>query len=348
MKKLIFFLALFIFIPLVKADTVNFRAVGKIWDGSTIVETYDNYPYGSTSNYKGFINLSGGNMFKLYFFGQIWYWEETVFKQAFAKDWFYTLNVCSQIPVPNDYSIANSGDGLVTQIYNTQSTGTTCTLGSNVYGKLYKIPFVIHYNTFEIDAESTERVSDVLVDFEFGNYYGSTGKIAITSITYEEYTEELANSISELNQSNTLINQNSTIINQNQDIINKQQETNSKLDGIDNSINNSNVENPSSKFEEFENMLPENGVITELITLPISLFQNVLGSINGTCTEYNLGNLLGTELKLPCINISNYIGSTLWNVIDILFSGFFVLVIGKKMIKAFNGFTSMEEGDVLD
>ena len=123
---------------------------------------------------------------------------------------------------------------------------------------------------------------------------------------------------------------------------------NDSVNKVDDSINNSTVDSPSSKFEEFENMLPENGVITELITLPISLFQNVLGSINGTCTEYNLGNLLGTDLRLPCINISNYIGTTLWNVIDILFSGFFVLAIGKKMIKAFNGFTSMEEGDVLD
>lgn len=132
------------------------------------------------------------------------------------------------------------------------------------------------------------------------------------------------------------------------DTNNKLDETNKELGDLNDNITNSNTDNPSSKFEEFENMLPENGVITQLITLPISLFQKVLGSINSSCTQYNLGNLLGTDLILPCINISNYIGTTLWNVIDILFSGFFILVIGKKMIKAFNGFTSMEEGDVLD
>lgn len=142
--------------------------------------------------------------------------------------------------------------------------------------------------------------------------------------------------------------QNQTMIDQNQTIIDQNQTTHDKIDGIDSSINNSNVDDPSGSFSKFESYLPDNGVITDLITLPISLFQNVLGSINGTCTEYNLGNLMGTDLKLPCINISNYLGSTLWNVIDILFSGFFVLAIGKKMIKAFNGFTSMEEGDVLD
>lgn len=138
----------------------------------------------------------------------------------------------------------------------------------------------------------------------------------------------------QINQNNTMINQNNTIINQNNQ--------------IKDSLTNSTVDDPSGTFNQFESYLPENGVITQLITLPISLFQRVLSSINGTCTQYNLGNLLGTDLILPCINISNYIGTTLWNVIDVLFSGFFVLVIGKKMIKAFNNFSSMEEGDVLD
>lgn len=145
-----------------------------------------------------------------------------------------------------------------------------------------------------------------------------------------------------------IINQNDTIINQNDTIIDQNTDINNSINDVNSSITNSDVDSPDSKFEEFESMLPENGVITQLITLPVSLFQKVLSSVNGTCSQYNLGSLLGTDLILPCINISNYIGSTLWNVIDILFSGFFVLVIGKKMIKAFNGFTSMKEGDVLD
>lgn len=156
--------------------------------------------------------------------------------------------------------------------------------------------------------------------------------------------------------------QNDSIINNGNETNEKLDETNDKLDetndnldkidgsvnDLNDSINNSSVDNPGSKIEEFENMLPENGVITQLITLPISLFQKVLSSINGTCQEYNLGNLFGTDLTLPCVNISNYLGATLWNVIDVLFSGLFVLVISKKMIKVFNNFTSMEEGDVLD
>lgn len=129
---------------------------------------------------------------------------------------------------------------------------------------------------------------------------------------------------------------------------NKLDETNDKLGDLNDNITDTNTDNPSSKFNEFKSFIPENVVITQLITLPISLFQKVLNSINGTCSEYNLGNLLGTDLTFPCINISNYIGSTLWNIIDMLFSGFFVLKISKKMIKTFNSFSSMEEGDVLD
>lgn len=129
---------------------------------------------------------------------------------------------------------------------------------------------------------------------------------------------------------------------------NGNQALNDSVTGLNDNITNSNTDNPSSDFSNFQNMLPENGVITQLITLPISLFQKILSSLNATCSNFNLGSLYNHELILPCINISNYVGSSLWNVIDVLFSGFFVLVIAKKMIATFENFSSMKEGDILD
>lgn len=102
-----------------------------------------------------------------------------------------------------------------------------------------------------------------------------------------------------------------------------------------------------SAFEDFESFLPENGIITQLITLPITLYTNILNSVNASCSAFSLGNIFGKPLTLPCINISNYLGSNLWGVIDILMSGFFVLVIARKLIKVFNSMSSMKEGDVL-
>lgn len=174
--------------------------------------------------------------------------------------------------------------------------------------------------------------------FRMANYVngfvGPNSKYRIISGNIQDYDSSIVSDFTNQTQIHLQTEQNQTIINQNTQ--------------IKDSITSSTVDDPSGTFNQFESYLPENGVITQLITLPISLFQKVLSSINGTCSQYNLGNLMGTDLILPCINISNYIGITLWNVIDVLFSGLFVLVIAKKMIKAFNSFSSMEEGDVID
>lgn len=102
-----------------------------------------------------------------------------------------------------------------------------------------------------------------------------------------------------------------------------------------------------SMFSSFESFLPENGIITQLITLPILLYTNILNNVNGSCSSFSLGSIYGEPLTLPCINISQYLGSNLWGVIDILMSGFFVLVIARKLIKVFQNMSSMKEGDVI-
>lgn len=117
---------------------------------------------------------------------------------------------------------------------------------------------------------------------------------------------------------------------------------------ISDTVSDDSVDDPSGKISQFEDMLPENGVITQLIGLPITLYTKVLNSINGTCNQFNLGTLYNTALIIPCIDISTYLGSTIWTTIDLIISGAFVLVIAKKMIKAFENFTSMKEGDVIN
>lgn len=107
------------------------------------------------------------------------------------------------------------------------------------------------------------------------------------------------------------------------------------------------VDEPDEMFEDFEDLQAENGVITNLLSLPVTLYAKVLSNINGTCTPKSLGSLYNTELVMPCIDIDDYLGSTLWNTLDIIISGAFVIVIGRKMIHAFNNFTSLKEGDVL-
>lgn len=122
---------------------------------------------------------------------------------------------------------------------------------------------------------------------------------------------------------------------------------NGSINDLNGTINNDNVDDPSSSINQFKDKIATNGVITQLVGLPVTLFTKVLNSVNGTCSSYNLGSLFGTDLVLPCVNIETYLGSSLWGVIDVLISGLFVYTISKKFIKVFENMSSMNEGDVI-
>lgn len=136
-----------------------------------------------------------------------------------------------------------------------------------------------------------------------------------------------------------------------------------KLDEIENSskavedaINSDNIDNNAvtdntQGWEQQTSYVPtgsSGGSITDLLTLPIKLIQGFVNGLNSSCVPFNLGNLYGTDLILPCINISSFIGLPLWTTIDILFSGFMILHIGKKFVKIFNDFTNLRSGQMDD
>lgn len=162
---------------------------------------------------------------------------------------------------------------------------------------------------------------------------------------------------SSINSLNSNINtQTQNIINNNntntQNIINNQNNnaTQAHNDAVNtqNTIKDDNVDNPNSSINTIKNYLATNGVITNLVTLPVTLYQSILNSVNSSCSTFSLGSLYGTNLQIPCINVANYIGNTLWGTIDVIISGIFVYSISRKMVKVFNQLSSMKEGDVLD
>ena len=126
------------------------------------------------------------------------------------------------------------------------------------------------------------------------------------------------------------------------------QDTQQAISDVNDSITSSNTpssSDTSSAYSNFDSATAQNGVITQLITLPITLFTNINNNINTSCTRFDMGTLLGTHIYFNCINPANYIGSQLWSVLDILASGFFVWYIGKKLVKVFYNLSSMKEGD---
>lgn len=140
------------------------------------------------------------------------------------------------------------------------------------------------------------------------------------------------------------------IIDQNNQIISGQEDIKDSVNNVDDTLKDDNIDNNnvSSTFEEFNSFLDDNSTITQLITLPITLYSSILNNVGGSCQSFNLGSLYGEYLVLPCVNIGNYLGSTLWGMIDLIISGFAVYFIAKKLIKVFNNFSSMKDGDVID
>lgn len=147
------------------------------------------------------------------------------------------------------------------------------------------------------------------------------------------------------NQTNQIINNNNQNTN---NIINNQNENtntiNNNLNDIEDTLTDDSVDDPNSDINTMKGKLASNGVITQLISLPITLYQSVLNNIQATCHTFSLGALYGTNLSFPCINLESLLGSTLWNIIDILCCGLFILSFRKKMVDIFNHMSSLKDG----
>lgn len=110
-----------------------------------------------------------------------------------------------------------------------------------------------------------------------------------------------------------------------------------------NTLNDSTIDDPSSDISSMNSKVASNNSITQLLTLPIQMYQNILNAVSGSCSSFSLGSLYNHNLTLPCINLQNLLGSTLYGIIDILISGLFILSFRKKMVDIFNHMTSLND-----
>lgn len=118
------------------------------------------------------------------------------------------------------------------------------------------------------------------------------------------------------------------------------------IDDVNNSLTdssgNSNTDNQNA-INSFQSNLASNDTISSLVVMPITFFQSMLNSVSGTCTPFSLGTLFGTSISLPCINLEIILGSTLWGIIDVLISGFFIYNISSKFKNIFHDLTSLKD-----
>lgn len=127
---------------------------------------------------------------------------------------------------------------------------------------------------------------------------------------------------------------------QTQEEIKKQTEEQKKTNDT---LTDATTDDPSSDISAMNGKIATNNSISQLLTLPIQLYQNILNSVSGSCSSFSLGSLFNHSLTFPCINLKSLLGSTLFNIIDILISGLFILSFRKKIVDIFNHMTSLND-----
>lgn len=122
----------------------------------------------------------------------------------------------------------------------------------------------------------------------------------------------------------------------------------SKIDETTNAINQQNDylmdnSNPNLSDNDFLNTFNSvgfNDPLSYLLTLPTQLINKIL-SLSDNCSTINLGTLYGVMISLPCINLENILGSSVWNIIDVIFSVSLLVVIFKNLYDTFCNLLTM-------
>lgn len=328
MKKLLYFLIpLFLFIPKANADIIGSRFMNT--NNNAVAK--DHYSSGEEHTYTRNYVLVDNE-------------KEVFFGYTFCATGSY------EFTIPTDIE----GSSVPIGIYD---SGVRCnTDQSGYYGTSYTFYFaVLHWHDagngnssvmFNLHLRNPESYSSLIsgLGVFVADYIPA-------SVQYQKDYDGSFNTLnSKLNQvasnQNTLSSQQQQILQQQQAIIAEQENTTQAVEDVNDTLNNDTIDdnNTTGTLEDLSENLPTNSVISDLLLLPVRLFQNIVNSINGSCSPFNLGSLYGSNLTLPCINIESLIGSTLWSVIDILFCGAFVLIIRKKFVDIFHNLTDLRNG----
>lgn len=115
------------------------------------------------------------------------------------------------------------------------------------------------------------------------------------------------------------------------------------INDLENRLFDHSVPDMDQVLEDLNDLTLSDTPITDLLLLPLRMIQAFVNGINGACTTIDLGTWEDTPLYIPCINIENYLGSTLWGIIDLLFCGFMALNISQLMIHDFDSLSSAED-----
>lgn len=140
-----------------------------------------------------------------------------------------------------------------------------------------------------------------------------------------------------------ILNEKQQAIKDSLDSVNKnQQETNEKLDDLNSNLTNEDSPDVDGFLDDLK-VDDSNSPVSDLITMPLTLMQAYVNGFSSSCSSVSLGNLLGYDLVFPCIDLKNYLGETLFTLIDMLFCLFMVYNIGMMCVSIYESITSLDD-----
>lgn len=95
-------------------------------------------------------------------------------------------------------------------------------------------------------------------------------------------------------------------------------------------------------FNNLNNDINFGGPISNLIILPVNVLETILQAGGSLCSPYYLGTIGGHPLTLTCVNPEDYLGSSLWSLIDIIVSGCLIYSIAKWLTSLYWNFVMLQ------
>lgn len=188
-----------------------------------------------------------------------------------------------------------------------------------------------HYLEFTCNNLNLSHNYNFIITNANAQRYGIRANVEVDC---QQTIEGATNSIIDNNNSNTnrIIENNNSNTNR---IVEQQEETNDLLKSEE-------APNSSGFFNDVSALLDESP-ITNLVTIPLTLINAYISGFSSTCSAVSLGSLYGHNLTLPCIDIPQYIGSTLWATIDGITCIIIIYNIILMCIGIFESITSLDD-----
>lgn len=256
-----------------------------------------------------------------------------------GTDRFFAFNYCANGPF--DFSFPNDFQGVTSLVG--YSLGGKCYV-QGIEGYNYTMYFMAQ-NAHDAGNGNSSIMFNTQVHNR-ANYFVKFNFLSLTSVSSIPAGVQIPNYDGDFNTVNTKID---TVQQAVEEVKKAQNTTNSKLNSIEEETKKTNdtlkddtVDNSSLNINDKSADLSSSPV-SDLITLPIKLLNNIYNGFSGSCVPYNLGSLFGTDLIFPCINLESIFGSFLWGLIDSLCCIFLIYKVAMLFVSMWTKIITMKD-----